>query len=342
MARSAQPRLRQSRPAPASGGRRRADGSVDDSARTEGGTQPAAPRALAGFQTIGGAFAWLSGASAGIAVILYAFGYVASLGYARMLGLEIADLRYDYTFYLQRGGGFFLLLIVEIAPFVFGALVVILGAVALWHGLGSWFLNLPVFRRMTGSSVNWRMMAYLGLVILLALQLSTHLSYPEWMAVSGVLTRPEDVSPAALGVRNLIAQNNESLLRGQFTYLAIQYVWIGILLFLAWRVCRVQRWGLLMAAPFALVFVLSTIYLALDYGTLMLPARFQETEVARNNATETMYLLGRLEDRYGLWDPCDRKVEWVPSDQIGRRGEKKTIEEILAASKRLCPENRSG
>jgi hypothetical protein len=304
--------------------------------------QSAFARVPAGLQTIGGALAWLSGAIAAIGAILYAFGYVASIGYVRMLGLELTELRYDYTFYLQRGGSFFLLLIVEIVPFVFCVLLLVLGVVALWHGLRSWFLNAPVVRRLSQRNVNWRMIVYFGLFLLLALQLSTHLSYPEWMAVSGVLARPDDVSPAASGIRNLIVASNERVLRSQFTYLAVQYVWIGTLLFLAWRVCCTQRRGLLMTAPFALVFVISTIYLALDYGTLMLPAKFQETEVQRNNTTTTMYLVNRMEDRYGLWNPCDRKMEWLPSDQIGKRGDKQTIEHILASARKLCAENRSG
>lgn len=307
--------------------------------------QPAVPRGL-GMQTVGGALAWLSGAVAGIGAVFYAFGYIASIGYARMLGVEIGELRYDYTFYLQRGGRLFLSLIVETAPYVFCVLVVILGAMAVWQGLRSWLVNARIVQRLIQCGVNWRVVLYTGLFLFLALQLSTHLSYPEWMTVSGVLRGPADMEPAAKTLREWIVSDNGELLRNQFTYLALQHLWIGTLLLLAWRVCCAQRWGVLMMAPFGLVFLMSTVYLALDYGTLMLPTKFQKVEVSRHNETATMYFMNQLEERYGLWNPCAQKIEWISSTDREIKvifREKKTIDHILKSAKELCSANmRSG
>ncbi len=344
MAHSVEPKTRQRQRASSPEGRRKQDRVTDAGPRSEGAgiTPPSGvPAFPAGFQTLGGAITWLSGAAVGIAAIFYAFGYLATLSNLHMLGLEreSGNLRYDYLFYVQRGAGFFLLLVLQTVPYLF--LVFSLALVILFTFLGSRLLYQRLgmrqpFRSFTGHHAAWQAIAYAGLLLLLALQVSTHLSPPESVAVSNILRSAGDEGSAGGSIREWILSGNEDLLQEQFNYLANQQIWIGALLFFAWSVSRASRWRVLMTAPFALVFVISSFYLAMDYGTLVLPIKFPEAvehpAQTAGASLAKMYLLNQNESSYVLWDPRDRQIRLVKIETPMDFFESRTLRQILRSS----------
>ncbi len=325
--------------------RRKQDRITDAGPRSEAtsdNVRSGVPAFPAGFRTLGGAITWLSGAIAGIVAIFYAFGYLATISNLRMLGLEFGSLHYDHTFYVQRGASFLLLSVVETAPYLFFVFSLML--VILFTALGSRLLYQRLAMRLsfpsvTGHRGTWQAVAYAGLLLLLALQVSTHLQYPEWMAVSDILRSAGDEGSAGGSIREWILSGNERLLQDQFTYLANQQVLIGALLFFAWRVSRAWRWGVLLTAPFAVVFVISTCYLAIEYGTLALPIKFREALIPDPHPAQAvgaplikMYLLNQIESGSEFWDPHHRRIEWIAIEKPVDFSERRTIRQILSSS----------
>jgi len=340
VARSAQSNVHERRRGSSTGERRRKPRLADRVPQVAGpsDTTPSGARTFAAdIQTIGAAIAWLSGAVAGLGAIFYAFGYLASVSYVRMLGLQLSNLHYDHTFYVQRGAGFFLLLVWETAPYLF--LVSVLALLILFTFLGlRWVcqrleISAP-FRRLSGNQIRWLGIAYVTLLLLLGLQVSTHLWDPESIATSGVLQSSPDQESATGAVRALIVSGKEDLLHNQFAYLATQQVWIGALLLLAWSVCRACRWRVLLMAPFAMVFVTSTFYLALQYGVLALPVTFREAAIPAEDPSAKVYLLNQVESGSVFWDPRHRQARWMPIETQVDFSQSRTIKEILGSSGR--------
>jgi hypothetical protein len=326
-------------------GRRKQDRVTDAGPRSEG-TGTAVPSGVpafpAGFQTLGGAITWLVGVAAGTPAIFYAFGYLATLSNVHMLGLDLRDLRYDYLFYMQRGASFLLLLVLQTVPYLLFVSSLLLVILFMFLGLRLLYQRLAMrqpFRSFTGHHGTWQAIAYAGLLLLLALQLSTHLSYPEWMDVSDILHGAGGEGSAGGPIRELILSGNEGLLLDHFTYLANQQVWLGALLLFAWSVSRARRWRVLMTAPFALVFVISPFYLALGYGTLALPVKFREALITDPHPAQTpsaslvkMYLLNQNESVYVLWDPRDRQIRKIKIETPVDFFEDRTLSQILKSS----------
>jgi hypothetical protein len=284
-----------------------------------------------GIQTIGAAITWLSGAVAGLGAIFYAFGYLASMSSVHLLGVALWSLRYDYTFYIQRGASFFLLLVVDTAGYLLLVLMLVLAILFAFRGsrlLYQWLAIRP-FRRFTLHHLDWQGIAYVGLLFLLALQVSTHLSWPEWMDVSGILQSATYEQSAAGPIREWILSGNERSLQNEFTYLATQEVWIGALLLLAWRVSRGRRWAVLRTAPFAVVFVISTVFAAGAYGTLALPVKFLEASIPAEDPSAKLYLLNQIPSGYVFWDCPGRQTRWVPIETRVTFSERRTLRQIL-------------
>jgi hypothetical protein len=155
------------------------------------------------------------------------------------------------------------------------------------------------------------------------------------MAVSGILQSDVHEQATAASVREWILSGNEPVLRNQFAYLANQQVWIGALLVLAWVVSRSYRWRVLGTAPFALIFVTSIFYLALEYGTLALPIKFREASIPTESPTAKLYLLNQIDEGYVVWD-C-RQTRWIPQQTRVNFFEVRTLREIIASCQREDP-----
>jgi hypothetical protein len=271
---------------------------------------------------LGATIAWLSGAAAGIGAIFYAFGYLITLANLQMLGLDLAALRYDPTFYIGRGAGFVLLSAVYAAqgplpPLILlalGYLIAFLGGPLLHKHVWRLAMVQP-FRSFTQHQEVWKTLAYPLLLLLLYLQLPNHFWFPEEMSLSGVLYSARDGGPAGDSIWKSIVCGEGDLLQRRFRIFVDQQVWIGVLLLLAWGLNRARRWGALWTAPFVVVFAISTVWLPLEYGKLALLNKFPQALVQFEHPMETaggpviMYLVKQDRERVrtlGRLPPKDR------------------------------------
>lgn len=300
-------------------------------------TAPERPSFTTSMRSIGAVLGWLSGALAGLGAVFCAFGYLATRSHLYLLGVDFGISRYDYIFYVQRGAGFFLLFLVETAPYLFLSLALVLAVLFALRGW-RWFcerraIGMP-FNRFAKRLPDWRGIAYVGLLVLLALQVRGHLRYPEWMDVSGILDSSASQGTAIGPVREWMLSGNQSLLRDQFTYLANQQLWIGALLGLAWWVTRGRRWALLRTAPFAVVLVVSLGFLAGEFGALALPLKFRAASIRGEQPPTKMYLIDEIQRGYVFWDCAQKRARWIPiekDDLLTFSPESRTPREILEA-----------
>ncbi len=213
---------------------------------------------------IGAGLAWLSGAVVGLGAVFSAFGFLVVLSYAHMLGVEIRRLRYDYTYYLQCGASFFVSLIVETAGLLFLTLMLVIAVLVIFRGcrgLCQKFAIEPPLGRLVRYCSDWQGTAYLGLLVLLAIQLPTQLTYPEGMDVSGLL-QSAALEPSAVDpIRRSILSGNGTALLNYFAGLAPRVILVAVLLPLAWLASRDRSWTVLRTAPFAIVLATSLVFL---------------------------------------------------------------------------------
>ena len=289
----------------------------------------------ASIQMIGAGLAWLSGAVVGLGAVFSAFGFLVALSYAHMLGVEIRSLRYDYTFYVQCGASFFVSLIVETAGLLFLALILVLAVLFIFRGC-SWlyqkFAIQPPFGRLVRYCSDWRGIAYLGLLVLLAIQLPTQLTYPEGMDVSGLLQSAAHEPSAVDPIQRWILFGNEAALLDCFAGLAPRVILVAVLLPLAWFVSRDRSWAVLRTAPFAIVLATSLVFLAREYGTLALPVKFREASMSDEKPLAKLYLLNETERGYVFWVCSQQRARWIPIEKDNSLifvKERRTVEQII-------------
>ena len=300
----------------------------------------------AGIRMLGGTIAWLSGSVAGISAIFYAFGYLITLANLNMLGLDPLAFRYDPAFYVERGASFLFLIAVDAAqslwyfwPVALAAIVAFLSCRILAGRCRTVATRRP-FRTVTDHPQCWRVPVYLLLLCLLGVQMRTHFWFPEQMTVSGVLYSATDAGPGSL-IRQWIVERDQSRLQTLFSALVYQQITIGVLLLLVWAFNRAWRWGLLMTAPFAAVFVISVAWLPFEYGKLALPNKFPQVLIRLEHAGEpgsaqpgVMYLLNKTDSEFVLWDARRRSIVWLPNRTLASAEmlESRSLSELVKVS----------
>ncbi len=300
--------------------------------------------ALAGLRALGATVAWLSGSIAGIGAIFYALGYLATLANLHLLGLDFLAVRYEPTFYIQRGAGFLLLSGMDIGQFWFGLFVAAALGVLGWRlaaGRGWSPARRQPWRSFALHKGAWATAAYLALLVLLALQLRAHFLFPEDLAVSGVLYPAAEGAGAGSPIREWILSGQNDRLQDRYAIFVNQQVVIGVLLLLAWALNRAWRWGALLTAPFAVVFAISLAWLPLEYGKLALANKFPQAVIRLDRPAEPAaaqpaltYLLNKTDSEFVLWDAQRRKIIWVPSRAVASAEifESRTLSQIVKSS----------
>jgi hypothetical protein len=340
------------------------DHSTDVGSRGEGSGGPvAAPAPIqagllpAGARVLGGIIAWLFGATAGIGALLYALGYLATQANLHMLGLDQLDLRYDPTFYTQRGFEFLQLSARRVGGvwfWVFVVLALILLACPILYDLALFFrvgrflhergqrlATKQPFRSVAEhKEVFKKLLLYPGLLALLYLRLQGHLFIPGELNISGVLYLTSG-TPGTFEQWQLFSGQEESR-QEQFAEFVNQQFLIGLLLLVCWRLTRAWRWRAMATAPFAVVFAISATFLPLEYGTLVLPNKFAQVLIRFENPAAVaavpqgmMYLLNKTDAEFVLWDPRRQRVVWIPNRTIASAdiSESRTLSQILESSK---------
>ncbi len=343
MAGSARTRTRRRQSEPLSEGRSVTDRAADKPAEKTDAPAPSGG-VLAALRTLGATVAWLSGSIAGIGAIFYAFGYLATLANLHLLGLDLLALHYEPTFYIQRGAGFLLLSGMDIGQFWFGLFVAAALGLLGWRLVGrrGWRLasHQPI-RSLNRHRAVWAVVAYLALLVLLALQLRAHFLFPEDLAVSGVLYPASEGAAASSPIREWILSGKDGLLQDRYAIFVNQQVVIGVLLLLAWALNRAWRWSAFLTAPFAVVFAISLAWLPLVYGKLALPNKFPQALIRYEHLAEpasqqpaSLYLLNKTDSEFVLWDAQRRKIVWVPSRTVASAEifESRTLSQIIKSS----------
>lgn len=281
------------------------------------------------FKEITALLGWLSGSLAGIAAVFYACGYLIKRAHLNLLGIG-ALFSFSEEQYMQEGARFvadMADLLARIAlPLLMVAIAVAAVVFLLWRtGLRR---HMDATRERLSELVKqkpwaWRAAAYGAILVLLTLLIDRELAlFGAPLAVSDLLFTPSGGPGGDAGrIREWLVAGDRASLDNLYFNLTLATIKGGVLLLLAWRVVEPWRLRILLAAPFALTFLLSVLMIPMAYGVLKRPARFPL--IAADSESRMLagvrgdvYLLDKTGDEFVLWDAAGRRVVWLPRDQV--------------------------
>ncbi len=281
------------------------------------------------FKEITALLAWLSGSLAGIAAVFYACGYLIKRAHLNLLGIS-ALFSFSEEQYMQEGARF----IAEMADLVARiALPLLMVAIALAAAV--FLLRRTGLRRRMDAAWEWsaelaerkpwvwRSAAFGALLVLLTVLIDRELAlFGAPLAISDLLFAPSGGPGGDAGqIREWLVTGDRASLDNLYFNLTLAVIKGGVLLLLAWRVVEPWRLRILLAAPFALAFLLSALMLPMAYGVLKRPARFprivadSESKILAGVQGE-VFLLDKTDDEFVLWDAVARRVIWLPLDEV--------------------------
>ncbi len=271
------------------------------------------------LKAVGKFIGWLSGSLAAITGVLYGLGYLVTLSNLYSLGLNFYLFDFDPSLYLTRGANFvlyftrwffqtLLYLIVLISP------LLVLGFVV-YRYRARINERVPAKGRAAVDYVRkrpviWRGLLFAVLVAVLALDVWDRFeNFNEILGQSHSLFDPQESGPRESGQVILFYQ--------------LFLIEAAVLLYLAWRVTAVWRFGVLMAAPFALVLAMSVVTLPMIYGILVISNEYPAIRVITGDPggetrSSELYLLSKTDNEFILWDSNNRKVLWLPLSSVRR------------------------
>lgn len=281
------------------------------------------------FKEITALLGWLSGSLAGIAAVFYACGYLIKRAHLNLLGIS-ALFSFSKEQYMQEGARFVadmadlvarIALPLIMAAIVLAAVVFLLRRTGLRQRMDSareWFVELAERKPWA-----WRSAAYGMLLVLLVLLIDRELSlFGAPLAVSDLLFAPlEGARGDTSQIRDWLVAGDRASLDNLYFNLTLTVIKGGAILLLAWRAVEPWRLRILLAAPFALTFLLSSLMLPMVYGVLKRPARFprivadSESKLLAGVRGE-VYLLDKTDDEFVLWDAPARRVIWLPREEV--------------------------
>lgn len=281
------------------------------------------------FKEITAILGWLSGSLAGVAAGLFACGYLIKRAHLNLLGIS-ALFSFTEEQYMQEGTRFVAEmadLLARIAlPLLMLAIIVLAAGFLLWrtwlrrrlNPMTAWLARFIECKQTACCSA-----AYGVLLVLLVLLIDGEVSlFAAPLAVSDLLFAPLVAAGGDAGqIREWLLAGDQTSLDNLYFNLTLSVIKAGILLLLAWRVAEPWRLRLLLAAPFALAFLISLLLLPMAYGVLKRPARFPrivaDSESKMLKAVRgDLYLLDKTADEFVLWEAGARRVLWIPRDQV--------------------------
>jgi hypothetical protein len=288
------------------------------------------------FKGIAAFIGWLASSLAGLGAILYAIGYLITAAQLHLLG--IAPLvTYGHEHYLQEGGNFFIAVGPEILLIflAFGATFIVFSVLpaAALYGAQRWTASrhAALLGRLSQAGRRWgwfaRIAAYGALILILLFVCRLCLdpqSFGEPLTLSNLLfAAPEHaaMTPSAERVRALLIAGDRPRLDGIFSLRLYYDVLVACLLAMSWHLAANWRFPALAVAPFAIVFLLYTILLPMLYGVLKRQIQFPVVTLtlsgeATGTAASPLFLLSKGEQDFVLFRPLERKVVWLPRDQV--------------------------
>mgnify|MGYP000851161536 FL=1 len=286
---------------------------------------------------------WLSGSLAGIAAILYSFGYLVARAQLNLLGLQ-GLVAQDPEHFLQEGAKFFVVLAADylgpVFPWLYFAGWLLLAALPLLALIG-WILArrpealLRLRDRLATSGArlaeqlpwSWRKLAFAVLVLVLLLRLTTHLNpFVDVLAVADILyaapVSGESRGPAE--IRQWLTSTDRAdlvLLKGRFGELLRGAAEVALVVVAVWYLGAASPWRLWLALPFMVVLVVYTLLLPMAYGVLVRPNEYPLVAVSSDSpllagVRGELFLLRKTGDEFVFWDKAARRVLWVPTAQV--------------------------
>jgi len=297
------------------------------------------------FRDLGLFIAWLAGSLGGITAIFYACGYLVTLSNLRMLGVDLFALSYDPAFYMQRGAGFFVLSVVSVVSATTNVVVMLIVLIPLWIVIRTLKAragrNIVPARWSETLQHNATLLQALAFALLLLAMflfvMRLYTSMQEHLGVSDVMTATPEIggSPAQKRLREWIVESNHPVLEEQFSRFVYSQMAAAVIMALAWHVTKDWNWRPLWIFPFALLFGMSAASLPLVYGVLIVPNEFSEIVLVRNrneeqNTRQVFYLLNKTESEFVVWAARERKVIWVPAQNLSEAmiGRRRSLREI--------------
>jgi hypothetical protein len=286
---------------------------------------------------------WLSGSLAGIAAVLYSFGYLVARAQLNLLGLQ-GLVAQDADHFLQEGAKFLVVLAADYLspafPWLYFAGWLLLAALPLLVLVG-WLaarrrqalqqladrLALRGTQALQQLPWSWRKLAFAALVLVLLLRLTTHLNpFVDVLAVADILyaTPVSSESQGSTEIRQWLTSPDRAdlvLLKSRFGELLRGAAEVALVVVAVWYLGAASPWRLWLALPFMVVLVVYTLLLPMAYGVLVRPNEYPLVAVSSDSpllagVRGDLFLLRRTGDEFVFWDKAARRVLWVPASQV--------------------------
>jgi hypothetical protein len=285
---------------------------------------------------------WLTSSLAGIAAILYAFGYLIVRAQLNLLGL-FGLFDYGHEYYLQEGAKFFVVLVMEfIGPALFVRLVylgyILLASLIAVVPLAVWiFAKRAVLRsRLAGVRQKmtdaygrrpglWRASAMAILFVLLIVHFAVNLTqFTAPLYISNLLYDEHGAvsiqNPDVRQIAGWLVSGDAAKLKSRFSHLLFAGLEAGLLLAAAWYVAAFWRVRFWLASPFIAHFLIYVIFLPMVYGVLVRPNKYPvitlNTVAEQGGAARSYLLLNKNDQEFIMWDPARKRVLWIPRQTI--------------------------
>jgi hypothetical protein len=273
------------------------------------------------LKQLGAFFAWLSGVVAGITATLYALGFVASLAHQGMLGLDWAIIVREPLWYLGLGGQvaqywafqatLWLLLVLAIGECILGGLR--------WAETRE--SRRARFLRATALWVD-RHLVWLFAVLSLIIAGFMMSAFDGAIQVRGLLfAAPEQLCHSNGVIADLAAWNQEMLRQRAANVAKFASLALGVGGYALPRLIAGQGPPLPLLACIAVTLqALAAIPSA--HGIFLIDTRVRQFaatlgDEARSPA-EGSYMLTRARDGVWLWQPSERRVDWLSNESFDR------------------------
>lgn len=285
---------------------------------------------------------WLTSSLAGIAAILYAFGYLIVRAQLNLLGL-FGLFEYGHEHYLQEGAKFFVVLVMEfIGPTLFVWLVyfgyILLASLIFVVPLAVWAFakRAALHRRLANMRQKmtdvykerpglWRGLGMAILFVLLIVHFAANLGeFTAPLYISNLLYGEQGTvniqNPDAQQIARWLVNGDAAKLKSHFSHLLFAGLEAGLLLTAAWYVAAFWRIRFWLASPFIVHFLIYVIFLPMVYGVLVRPNKYPvitlNTVADQAGSRQSYLLLNKNDQEFIMWDSARKRVLWIPKQAI--------------------------
>ena len=285
------------------------------------------------LKSIAGFVGWLTTSLAGVGAILYGLGYLIMTAQLHLLGIN-GLVTYSHERYLQEGGNFFIAvgpeIITIVLAFIATFIVVSILPGAAFYAAHHWFAawcaqRIASLTRLGGGILgHWRIAAYIAALLILFFVCLDPQTFSEPLTLSNLLftqSNPAGTTPTAARLQELLVSGDKARLAAVFSSYLYFHLLVVCLLAIGWHLVAGWRFRKLAISPFAVVFLLYTIFLPMLYGVLKRPIQFPIVTLKTNEEMKVgnmdhLFLLSKGEQEIVLFEPTRHHVLWLPVGQV--------------------------